>query len=106
MKKVKKLVLKKTAIANLDDFSMNQLKGGSAVIASAGLGNPFECVLLNAGNKTNGCPTQHNENTCYTCNTCVCQTLYNGGAATNCAPCLTATYGYAPPNASNYLYNC
>jgi natural product precursor len=28
MKKVKKLVLKKTAIVNLDEYTMNQLKGG------------------------------------------------------------------------------
>ena len=29
MRKIKKLVLKKTVIASLDDYAMNQLKGGN-----------------------------------------------------------------------------
>ena len=56
MEKVKKLVFKKTSIANLDDFSMNYLRGGTNTVDTTGPGstiqthcNQFSCNLKLCG---------------------------------------------------------
>ena len=71
---MKKLVLKKIVIANLDADQMNVLKGGTA-----GGTATFYCESWPG----NYCPPT-SKGGC----TDICKTAYDGGKATECAPCL------------------
>ncbi|MDR1197471.1 MAG: class I lanthipeptide [Prevotellaceae bacterium] len=88
-KKVKKLVLKKTTIANLGDFIMNQLKGGedSAFCLDGTYLDASYAGLCTAVQDTY--ITCFGGATCTNACTSICHSLYDGGQATDCAPCLT-----------------
>jgi hypothetical protein len=98
-KKVKSLVLKKETIMNLSGFEQNRVKGGDFleyvhqyVTGMESNRDPAICAINFAASEVSFCYCTNGQNTCNcpldAC-TYTCHTAYDGGEATNCAPCLT-----------------